>query len=174
MSVCCCGTRNGNVVLFYRCKPTSRVFPFVCMLGPDWHCLVCTYALILVPSVAFAYLMYVSPLLTWAVVGTSSVPRLVFPRITCVRVACLSGVAASAGKIHVGVLVVELLLLLSTITALSMTACSDPGVMFRNSDLEAVSAPTNSAQAPAEESERLTTVCRTCDDSHRFTHLAAT
>ncbi len=65
MSACCCGQRSGNVIRFYSCGPGSRIFPLVCMLGPDWPCLLCTYGLILVPSLAFAVLMcvFVSSLL---------------------------------------------------------------------------------------------------------------
>ena len=37
---------------------SRRRFPAVCMVGPDWPCLICSFALILVPSVIF--LVYIS------------------------------------------------------------------------------------------------------------------
>ena len=74
---------------------------------------------------------------------------------------------SSAGRIHVALVAIEVLLLLSTLTALSITACSDPGVVLRDgADLEqghGGSVAVNSAQDEhrVEENERLTTTCRT-------------
>ena len=54
VGVCCCGDFNGNLVRFYQTASRRTAFPFTCMLGPDWPCLLCTYLLIAIPSVVFA------------------------------------------------------------------------------------------------------------------------
>jgi hypothetical protein len=45
-------------VTFYSCGHGSKSFPYTCLLGPDWPCLLCTYTLIAVPSLFFAYFVY--------------------------------------------------------------------------------------------------------------------
>ena len=64
---CCCGRAVGNNVEFYRLSPRAKVFPRVCMWGPDWPCMFVTYALLIVPAIAF--LVYVAPNLHAAVVA---------------------------------------------------------------------------------------------------------
>ncbi len=70
----------------------------------------------------------------------------------------------SAAKLHVAVLVAEVLLLLLTLSALTLTACSDPGVMFRQ-DAANRQAMYEGAALPDhrvdEDTARLTTHCRT-------------
>jgi len=41
----------GNKILL--CGPKNSSFPFQCFVGPDWYCMLITYALILVPSILF-------------------------------------------------------------------------------------------------------------------------
>jgi DHHC palmitoyltransferase len=48
---------NGNVMTFYRCKRDSRIFPYVCLWGPDWPCNLCTWVLILGPTIPFQALV---------------------------------------------------------------------------------------------------------------------
>ncbi|KAA0148163.1 hypothetical protein FNF27_03182 [Cafeteria roenbergensis] len=36
----------------WRCRPGSRTWPFVCNIGPDWPCNVCTWFLVLAPPLA--------------------------------------------------------------------------------------------------------------------------
>lgn len=48
---------NGNVMTFYRCKRESRIFPSVCLWGPDWPCNICTWLLILGPTIPFQALV---------------------------------------------------------------------------------------------------------------------
>jgi len=57
---CCC--------LPWRCRCRGRpgLWPFTCQPGPDWPCNVCTFGLILGPTIPF--LLLVAPKLHWAVV----------------------------------------------------------------------------------------------------------
>ena len=64
---CCCGVAVGNNVQFWRLSPQARLFPRVCMWGPDWPCMFVTYALLIGPSIAF--LLFVAPNLHPAVVA---------------------------------------------------------------------------------------------------------
>lgn len=56
---CCCGTAVGNNVQFWRTSPRAKIFPQICIWGPDWPCMFVTYALLIAPSIAF--LIYVAP-----------------------------------------------------------------------------------------------------------------
>jgi hypothetical protein len=49
-----------------RCRGRPGLWPFTCQPGPDWPCNVCTFGLILGPTVPF--LLLVAPKLHWAVV----------------------------------------------------------------------------------------------------------
>ena len=53
----CARSVNGNVTTFYRCRRESRAFPQACLWGPDWPCNLCTWALILGPSLPFQVLV---------------------------------------------------------------------------------------------------------------------
>jgi len=51
-----CCRRVGNTILLCGRHPGTGVFPFKCLVGPDWPCLICTYLLILVPNImAFVF-----------------------------------------------------------------------------------------------------------------------
>ena len=55
-TLCCCGTMVGNSRLLcgdVRAKGWGRVFPFICHVGPDWPCNICTWLLVGVPSITF-------------------------------------------------------------------------------------------------------------------------
>ena len=43
--------RIGNSYLLYGQKDSQ--FPFHCFVGPEWPCMVCTYSLIIIPSIFF-------------------------------------------------------------------------------------------------------------------------
>ena len=53
----CCTIKTagwiGSNILFWRCTPDSKRFPFVCMVGKDWACGLVTYALHFVPWILF-------------------------------------------------------------------------------------------------------------------------
>jgi palmitoyltransferase ZDHHC9/14/18 len=86
-------------------RPYGLVFPFACFVGPDWPCMLCTYALFLVPSVFFLLL--------------------VGPKLTMVA------------------LVINLISFSGLMIAYTLAACSDPGVIPKNSaDIE-VEVPPN-------------------------------
>ena len=55
--VCCCGTRNGNTVTLYRCRPGLTSFPFACAVGPHWPCVFATLACMVVPTVCVMFFL---------------------------------------------------------------------------------------------------------------------
>ncbi len=93
-SECLCCARPqyvGRMVLL--CGRKDAFFPFHCMVGPDWPCMLITYALVCVPSVSF--LVLVASRLSWVIV------------------------------------VLGLASFLLTLFFFSLTACSDPGIVYR-------------------------------------------
>lgn len=74
------------------CGRRSQTFPYHCMIGPDWHCMLVTYALIIIPTFFFIY--DVGYAIGWWVYLVGSV----------------SGIAV--------------------LVLFSMTACSDPGIIY--------------------------------------------
>ena len=57
----CCGKipfrRYGNMFILLG-KPTGQ-FPSSCLVGPDWYCMLCTYALVCVPTILCLVFVYV-------------------------------------------------------------------------------------------------------------------
>jgi hypothetical protein len=43
----------GNSILIFGRR--SDRFPYHCFVGPDWPCMLCTYALVIVPTIFFIY-----------------------------------------------------------------------------------------------------------------------
>ena len=55
--LCCRPVYVGRNILL--CGRKDSVFPFQCMVGPDWPCMLITYSIITVPSVIFFILVCV-------------------------------------------------------------------------------------------------------------------
>lgn len=93
---CCCGVAVGNNVQFWRTSPQARLFPRVCMWGPDWPCMFVTYALLIGPSIAF--LLFVAPNLHPAVVAFGVILCLVaVAMFTVTNARCRAGGAGRRG-----------------------------------------------------------------------------
>ena len=56
---CLCGSKNGSVVTLYKCGQERTYFPFACVVGPHWPCILVTTACIIVPSVIIIIYLYV-------------------------------------------------------------------------------------------------------------------
>lgn len=63
--LCCRPVYVGRNILL--CGRKDGVFPFQCLVGPDWPCMVVTYAIITVPTVIFFVLVCVQP--SWLGLG---------------------------------------------------------------------------------------------------------
>lgn len=81
----------GNTILVYGQRSTK--FPKQLVVGPDWPCMLVTYALIIVPTIFF--------------------------------------ILDVAELLHVAVIIITILTCLVTLLFFSMTACSDPGVIYK-------------------------------------------
>eukprot|EP01039_Chlorochromonas_danica_P010854 gene10855-12064_t len=83
--------RVGRTILLFGKR--SSFFPFQLFVGPDWPCMLVTYALVIVPTVLF-----------------------------------INNIAVGWGG---GVIFVTVLLGFSVLVFFTLTACSDPGIVFR-------------------------------------------
>jgi palmitoyltransferase ZDHHC9/14/18 len=89
----CCGRPQyvGRMILL--CGRKDSRFPFQCLVGPDWPCMLITYALVSVPTIFF--LVLVAARISWIIV------------------------------------VLGLVSFILTLVSFSLTACSDPGIVYR-------------------------------------------
>lgn len=55
--LCCRPTYVGRMILL--CGRKDALFPFQCLVGPDWPCMLVTYSIVTVPTVFFFVLVYV-------------------------------------------------------------------------------------------------------------------
>ena len=77
-----CCAKVGNTILLCGPHPSAATFPFKCLVGPDWPCLICTYTLIIVPNVAALVWVYVARVA--CVRGCANLGAVLFPLDTAV------------------------------------------------------------------------------------------
>ena len=81
----------GNHILLFGYK--KSYFPFQCMVGPDWSCMLCTYTLI--GGLSSLFLLVVTP------------------------------------QLHRAVTIIGAITTGTTLCCFSITACSDPGIVWQ-------------------------------------------
>mmetsp|Transcript_30764 Transcript_30764/g.38553 ORF Transcript_30764/g.38553 Transcript_30764/m.38553 type:complete len:211 (-) Transcript_30764:69-701(-) len=87
-----CGPPKRIGKTYWLCGRKQSLFPFTCLIGPDWPCMLLTYFLII--GIPFVFLYF------------------------------------AAFKVHWSVGVAGIVLDASLILCYSMTACSDPGIVY--------------------------------------------